>query len=445
MTSIVKHPATAAPRTESTVEKESALKSEPPTVEQPKAQGEAEVSADPPKAKSDPTGQLPPPKAKDEAVTQQSEAAVQEVPKAKPEATLQQQQPKVEGKVMEKVGQPKAGGQSQSLLSIAGIKGALGFGPSKPERPPPVSQGDGMTQIEQDEEADFNAAVQASLQTPTSPPMQSGAQSSTPRPTSLDDRESELNAQLDKLSAEALRVEVITNPSIRDKSRIRTIEGVTQEIVSQLEEIAQQRLRATSSAVVSQSTTAQSAKPIAAPGGKWSQNLQRRENELHVRSVLERKRRRNDLLQHPGIVLYRKDNVLRPQLRIGLIEVKEDLNPLGGIVILWSVVIPQHQLENLAMIEGDALQHRNMIGCQRKGDALHPHQGNIPGIEGEEGILRNKVRFLGKRGDGHHHLRWHRSLQRFRPRNLRSWKRKKRRPPKVEGGLRQLKLLMMNQ
>ena len=44
------------------------------------------------------------------------------MPKAKAEVTLQQQQPKADVKAVEKVGQPKSGGQSQSLLSIAGIK-----------------------------------------------------------------------------------------------------------------------------------------------------------------------------------------------------------------------------------------------------------------------------------------------------------------------------------
>ena len=151
------------------------------------------------------------------------------------------------------------------MLSLAGIKGALGLGPSKPERPPPVSQGDNMTQIEQDEEADLNAAIHASFQAPTSPQVQSGAQSSTPRPVNLDDRESDLMTQLDKLSAEALRLEVITNPSIRDRSRMRTIEGVTEEVVKQLQEITQQRLRSTSSAAVPQLREVQSVKPIAAP------------------------------------------------------------------------------------------------------------------------------------------------------------------------------------
>ena len=263
-TSVVKHPATTRPEVDPVTAKESAPKAEPPTIEQPKAQKEVVVSVDPHKPKTDSTGHLDLPKAKDEAVPQQPEAAAQEVTKVKTEATLHTQQPNVEGKAVEKVGQPKSGDQPQPLLSIAGIKGVLGFGPSKPERPPPVAQGDDMTQIEQDEEADFNAAIQASLQAPTSPQVQSGAQSSTPRPTSLDDRELDLNTQLDKLSAEALRLEVITNPSIKDRSRMRTIEGVTQEIVSQLEEIAQQRMRAASTPAVSQSKPVQSAKPIAA-------------------------------------------------------------------------------------------------------------------------------------------------------------------------------------
>ena len=103
-----------------------------------------------------------------------------------------------------------------------------------------------------------------SLQAPTSPQVQSGAQSSTSMPTDLDQKESDLNFQLDKLSAEALRLEVTPNPSIRDRSRMRTIEGVTDQIVKQLEEIAQQRMRLASSSVPSQSSKVHTAKPIAA-------------------------------------------------------------------------------------------------------------------------------------------------------------------------------------
>ena len=150
------------------------------------------------------------------------------------------------------------------MLSFAGIKGALGFGPSKPEKPPPVSHGE-LTQLEEDEEADLNAAIQASLKAPTSSQVQSGAQSSTLMPTDLDQKESDLMTQLDKLSAESLRLEVITNPSIRDKSRMRTIEGVTEEIVKQLEEITQQRLKSSSPAMSSQPSKVQPATPIAAP------------------------------------------------------------------------------------------------------------------------------------------------------------------------------------
>ena len=258
-TSVVKHPATPKPGVESTVAVGSVPKTESAAVEQSKAKGEAVVSADPPKAKAEATLQQPPPKVQSEATAQQ------DVPKAKAEATVQQQPAKAEAKAVEKADQLKSEGQSQPLLSFAGIKGALGFGPSKPERPPPVSQGDDMTQIEKDEEADLNAAIQASLKAPTSPQVPSGAQSSTSMPSDLDQKESDLMIQLDKLSAEALRLEVITNPSIRDKSRMRTIEGVTEEIVKQLEEIAQQRLKSTSSATTSQPSKVQPATPIAAP------------------------------------------------------------------------------------------------------------------------------------------------------------------------------------
>ena len=151
------------------------------------------------------------------------------------------------------------------MLSFAGIKGRLGLGPSKPEKPPPVSQDD-SAQLEEDEEADVQAAIQESLKAPTSPQVQSGSQSSTLKPmTDLDQQESDLMTQLDKLMAETIRLETLTNPSIRDSSRMRSIEGVTQGIVSQLEEIAQQRSKSSPPALSSQISKVQSAMPIAAP------------------------------------------------------------------------------------------------------------------------------------------------------------------------------------
>ena len=256
--SVVKHPAIPKPGVESTVPVEPVPKTGSAIVEQSEVKGEAVSPADPPKAKAEAI-QQPLPKVQPDIIAQQ------DAPKAKVDAIAQSQQAaKEEAKAVEKAEQPKSEGQSQSLLSLAGIKGVLGFGPSKPERPPPVLQGDDMTQIEKDEEADLNAAIQASLKAPTSPQVPSGAQSSTLMPTNLDQKESDLMIELDKLSAEALRLEVITNPSIRE-SRMRTIEGVTEEIVKQLEEIAQQRLKSTSSATVSQPSKVQPATPIAAP------------------------------------------------------------------------------------------------------------------------------------------------------------------------------------
>ena len=170
-------------------------------------------------------------------------------------------------------------------------------------------------------------------------------------------------------------------------------------------------------------------------------------SELHVGSVLERKRRRDDLLQHPEIALQKKGNVLRLQLRIGLIGVKEPPDPQEGIIVLRSVAILHHQLGNLVMIEGDVLQHRNMIETPMKGDALHLHQRNLLGIEGEGGILQNRVKLLEKRGDGHHHLRWYRKLLRVSSKKSKKSEKKEKKSSKkrVKGGLKQLKLLMMNQ
>ena len=186
-------------------------------------------------------------------------------PVVKTEPIIQQHPPKAEAMAVEVTDQPKPEGQSKPLLSFAGIKGALGFGPSKPEKPPPVSHSD-PTQLEDDEELDVQAAIQESFKAPKSPQVQSGAQSSTPKPTTdLDQQESDLLTQLDKLSAEAMRLEAMTNPSIRDRSRMRSIEGVTEGIVKQSEEIERQRSKSSPPALSSQTSKVQSATPIAAP------------------------------------------------------------------------------------------------------------------------------------------------------------------------------------
>ena len=140
---IVKHPATPKPGVESAVTVEPVSKAESAVSEQPKAKGEAVVEADPPKSKG-------------EAVS------ATEQPKAKTETVVQQDPPKAEAKAVAETDQPKAEGQSKPLLSFAGLKGRLGFGPSKPARPPPPLSQDDIAQLEEDEEQDFQAAVQES-------------------------------------------------------------------------------------------------------------------------------------------------------------------------------------------------------------------------------------------------------------------------------------------
>ena len=188
--SVVKYPAVPKPGVESAVARDTVPKTESAAVEQSKVKGEAVAPADPPKAKAEVQPQQPLPKVQSDTTAQQNS------PKAKADATSQPQQTvEAEAKAVEKVDQLRSEGQPQSLLSLAGIKGVFGFGPSKPERPPPVRQGDDMTQIDKDEEADLNAAIQASLKAPTSPQFHSGAQGSTPGPTDLDQKDSIFNSR----------------------------------------------------------------------------------------------------------------------------------------------------------------------------------------------------------------------------------------------------------
>ena len=141
------------------------------------------------------------------------------------ETVTVQHPPKAQEKAVALADQPKAEAQSKPLLSFAGLKGRLGLGPSKPARPPPLSLDD-TAQLEDDEDPAFQAAIQESMKAPRSPQLESGAQSSTPRPTmDLEQQESDLMTQLDKLMTESLRLETMTNPTIRDKSRLRSIDG----------------------------------------------------------------------------------------------------------------------------------------------------------------------------------------------------------------------------
>ena len=64
----------------------------------------------------------------------------------------------------------------------------------------------------------------------------------TPKPaTDLDQQESELIAQLDRLMEESVRLESLPNPSVRDRSRLRSIDVVSKGIEKQLEEIEARR------------------------------------------------------------------------------------------------------------------------------------------------------------------------------------------------------------
>ena len=114
--------------------------------------------------------------------------------------------------------------------------------PSKPEKPPVQLQIETTAQADDDDDEDLQAAVHDSLQAPSSPQPPSGAQSSESKPaTNLDQQESELLAQLDRLMEESLRLESLPNPTIRQRSRIRSIATVASDIEMKVSEIEAQR------------------------------------------------------------------------------------------------------------------------------------------------------------------------------------------------------------
>ena len=198
-----------------------------------------------PKPKADGAAPAEQPQSKAEAVT------VIDQPKSKGEEVTVPDQPKTKAKSgtidlpkakADPVGDPpKAEGQPKSLLSLASLKGRLGFGPpTKPERPPAPTQIEADA-LEDDEDTDMQAALHESLKAPSSPQPESGAQSSTPKPATVDQQESDLIAQLDRLMQESVRLESLPNPSVRDRSRLRSIDVVAKGIEKQLEEIEARR------------------------------------------------------------------------------------------------------------------------------------------------------------------------------------------------------------
>ena len=206
-TVIVKHPATPKAKADVvTTTDQSPPQVEPVNVpEQPKPKAEATTVADQPTAKVE------------NVITESSKAKADPIVKADP---------------------PKVESQQKSLLSLASLKGRFGFG--APSKPPPT-QVEADT-IEDDEDADIQAALQESLKLPSSPQHESGAQSSTPRPaTDVDQQESELIAQLDRLMEERVRLEFQPKPSVMDRSRLRSIDVVWKGIEKQLEEIEARR------------------------------------------------------------------------------------------------------------------------------------------------------------------------------------------------------------
>ena len=93
-----------------------------------------------------------------------------------------------------------------------------------------------------DEDEDLQAAILASRKAPSSPQPPSGAQSSAPKPiTDLDQQESDLLTQLDRLMAESVRLESLPKPSIMEQSRIRSIHTVAGDIERKLNEIDAQK------------------------------------------------------------------------------------------------------------------------------------------------------------------------------------------------------------
>ena len=142
----------------------------------------------------------------------------------------------------EAVPEVKIEGQPKPPLTLTSQTRKLEFAPpSKPEKPPPQPQAEVPAQ-EDGEDTDLQAALHESLKAPSSPQPESGAQSSTPKPlVDLDKQETELIAQLDRLMEESVRLESLPNPTVRDRSRIRSIATVLDDVEMKIKETDAQK------------------------------------------------------------------------------------------------------------------------------------------------------------------------------------------------------------
>ena len=127
------------------------------------------------------------------------------------------------------------------------------------------------------------------------------------------------------------------------------------------------------------------------PRGNRGKNFQEKERELHLGSILVKEGEGDDLRQHLEIVLQKRDNVLRLQLRIGLIAVRKGLRHQKETILLKKDNVLRLHLRSVLIVVKGVHQHLHMIACLRRENHLHLPQENLHGREGEEGVLQNPV------------------------------------------------------
>ena len=147
--------------------------------------------------------------------------------------------------------------------SVPEVEPAETTRPSKPQKPPTQKEAERAAE-EDDENEDLQAALQTSLKAPGSPQIPSGAQSSDPKGTSdLEQQESEMMSQLDTLMTELVKLDSLPNPTIVQKSRIRSIHKVISDLEIKLEEVVAQRsMEKPSKARKIQEESAPATKPV---------------------------------------------------------------------------------------------------------------------------------------------------------------------------------------
>ena len=215
--------------------------------------------------------------------------------KPAPPVIVEAATPKAKSEAVPQTDQPKTEGQPKPPLTLTSQTRKLEFGPpSKPEKPPPQHQAELVAKGD-DDDADLQAALH----------------------------------ELDRLTEESVRLESLSNPTLRDRSRIRSIATVSDDIEQKIREIESQRQAQSSSKMAkTQEARAPEVKPsvlsqVRSKESKKAEKRRKKESKRRHRSESDEPQRGRSRKEERSRSTKRPESPLEQQSQVVQIEVSE--------------------------------------------------------------------------------------------------------------------------